>query len=63
MVYTPISCTYIWLGTEKYKSENDYSKYLTENGGDSNAFTSAENTNFYFDVKAASLEGAIDRSV
>ena len=34
----------LFLGTEKYPDENDYSAYLNTNGGSSNAFTSAEET-------------------
>ena len=40
----------LFLGTEDYPDENYYSKFLQENGGNSNAFTSTENTNYYFDV-------------
>jgi len=51
----------LFLGTQKYPDENSYSVYLNENGGSSNAFTSMENTNYYFDVKSDHLEGALDR--
>lgn len=51
----------LFLGTEKYPDENEYSNYLNTNGGSSNAFTSAENTNYYFDVTCGFLEGALDR--
>jgi insulysin len=34
---------------------------LNSHGGNSNAFTDLEDTNYYFDVTAASLEGALDR--
>jgi insulysin len=51
----------LFLGTEKYPNENEYSDYLNTNGGMSNAFTSAENTNYYFDVTYGFLEGALDR--
>ncbi|XP_065350054.1 insulin-degrading enzyme-like isoform X1 [Cloeon dipterum] len=50
----------LFLGTEKYPSENEYSKYLTEHGGSSNAFTSMENTTFYFDVGPEHLDNALD---
>ncbi|KAI8924023.1 Metalloenzyme, LuxS/M16 peptidase-like protein [Entophlyctis helioformis] len=53
-----------WLracGTEKYPVENAYSQFLSEHGGYSNAFTSAEDTNYYFEVAADHLEGAMDR--
>ncbi|XP_070209984.1 insulin-degrading enzyme-like [Littorina saxatilis] len=51
----------LFLGTKKYPEENAYSKYLTENGGSSNAFTSLEHTNYYFDVSPEGLGGALDR--
>ncbi|KAK7485900.1 hypothetical protein BaRGS_00022895, partial [Batillaria attramentaria] len=51
----------LFLGTEKYPEENAYTKFLNEHGGGSNAFTSLEHTNFYFDVAPESLSGALDR--
>lgn len=51
----------LFLGTEKYPKENEYSQYLSEHAGSSNAFTSGEHTNYYFDVSHEHLEGALDR--
>ena len=51
----------LFLGTEKYQEENEYNKFLSEHGGTSNAFTSSEHTNFYFDVAPEHLDGALDR--
>ena len=54
----------LFLGTEKYPDENSYSKFLNDNGGGSNAWTSMENTNYFFDVTHPFLlgaEGALDR--
>ncbi|KAI8612850.1 Metalloenzyme, LuxS/M16 peptidase-like protein [Chytriomyces sp. MP71] len=51
----------LFMGNEKYPLENDYSQFLSTHGGSSNAFTSADHTNYYFDVKADFLEGALDR--
>ncbi|KAK6178603.1 hypothetical protein SNE40_013354 [Patella caerulea] len=51
----------LFLGTEKYTEENEYNKFLNEHGGSSNAFTSVENTNFFFDIAADHLHGALDR--
>lgn len=51
----------MFLGTEKYPKENEYSEYLTKNGGRCNAYTAYENTNFMFCVNASCLEGALDR--
>ncbi|XP_006822313.1 insulin-degrading enzyme-like, partial [Saccoglossus kowalevskii] len=51
----------LFLGTEKYPSENEYTKFLNEHSGFSNAFTGAEHTNYYFDVSYEHLRGALDR--
>ncbi|GMS80835.1 hypothetical protein PENTCL1PPCAC_3010, partial [Pristionchus entomophagus] len=51
----------LFLGTEKYPEENEYSKYVTANAGASNAYTSSDVTNYHFDVKTDALEGALDR--
>lgn len=51
----------LFLGTKKYEQENEYNKFLNENGGSSNAYTSGEHTNFYFDVAPDNLAGALDR--
>ena len=39
-----------------------YLQFLSEHGGSSNAFTSAEHTNYFFDVSPEHLSGALDRS-
>ena len=51
----------LFLGTEKYPDPGEYSRFLTEHGGSSNATTSFANTSYFFDVDAAHLEGALDR--
>ena len=51
----------LFMGTEKYPSENDYEEYLSKNSGSSNAYTSGDKTVFYFDVSNDAFEGAIDR--
>ncbi|XP_078079642.1 insulin-degrading enzyme isoform X1 [Mustelus asterias] len=51
----------LFLGTEKYPKENEYSQFLNEHAGSSNAFTSGEHTNYYFDVSNEHLEGALNR--
>ncbi|KAH6383666.1 hypothetical protein HBI60_254920 [Parastagonospora nodorum] len=40
----------LFMGTEKYPDENEYKKYLTTQGGQSNAFTASTSTNFYFEL-------------
>ncbi|CAB3989452.1 insulin-degrading enzyme isoform X1 [Paramuricea clavata] len=49
-----------FLGTKKFPEENKFTQFLSENSGSSNAFTSNEHTNFYFDVKHDSLESALE---
>ncbi|ELU09335.1 hypothetical protein CAPTEDRAFT_155510 [Capitella teleta] len=51
----------LFLGTEKYPTENEYNKFLNEHGGSSNAYTSSEHTNYYFDVAPDHLSGALER--
>ncbi|KAI0093889.1 insulin-degrading enzyme [Irpex rosettiformis] len=51
----------LFLGTEQFPRENEYSEYLTKNGGACNAFTSTTNTNYYFRVSPSALQGALAR--
>ena len=51
----------LFLGTEKFPDENEYSKFLSQHGGSYNAFTSSDHTNYYFDVSPDNLDGALDR--
>ncbi|OUW62229.1 MAG: hypothetical protein CBD58_02135 [bacterium TMED198] len=51
----------LFLGTEKYPNVDDYSSYLAQNGGYSNAYTTSNHTNYHFEVYHNSFEGAIDR--
>jgi len=50
----------LFLGTEKFPEENQYSQFLAEHSGSSNAYTAYENTNYYFEILADHLEGIID---
>ncbi|XP_068625858.1 insulin-degrading enzyme [Battus philenor] len=50
----------LFLGTKKYPEENEYNKFLSENGGSSNASTSSDHTTYYFDVLPPHLEKALD---
>ncbi|KAK9470594.1 Metalloenzyme, LuxS/M16 peptidase-like protein [Dipodascopsis tothii] len=51
----------LFMGTRKYPRENEYSVYLAEHSGYSNAYTSGEHTNYYFEVGQEHLAGALDR--
>ncbi len=50
----------LFLGTERYPDEHEYSNYLQTHGGGDNAFTSTQETNYYFSVESAYLEHALD---
>ena len=50
----------LFMGTEKYPDENKFSTLLSEHGGNSNAFTTEEDTNYYFDVSKACFAEALD---
>lgn len=51
----------LFLGTEKYPDEDEYERYLKDNGGYSNAYTADEVTNYFFRVNAPYLKGGLDR--
>lgn len=51
----------LFLGTEKYPSAGEYQEFISQHGGSNNAYTAAENTNYYFDVEHGALEQALDR--
>lgn len=51
----------LFLGTEKYPDADAYQKFISEHGGRHNAFTSAEHTNYFFEVSSEALPGALDR--
>ncbi|KAL2952719.1 hypothetical protein AAZX31_19G126700 [Glycine max] len=51
----------LFYASEKYPVEDSYSKYITEHGGSTNAFTSSEHTNYFFDVNTDGFEEALDR--
>lgn len=51
----------LFMGTKEFPGENEYSEYLSKNSGNSNAYTSLEHTNYYFQVNSLYLKGALDR--
>ena len=51
----------LFLGTEKYPDESEYSNFIVQHGGGPNACTGHQYTNYFFDVKSESLSEAIDR--
>ncbi|KAJ7723946.1 Metalloenzyme, LuxS/M16 peptidase-like protein, partial [Mycena maculata] len=51
----------LFMGTEEFPRENEYSEFLAKNNGHSNAYTSTSNTNYHFNVATPALEGALTR--
>lgn len=51
----------LFLGTEKYPAADEYSQFIQTNGGSDNAYTSAENTLYFFDINADQYQEALDR--
>lgn len=51
----------LFYSSEKYPIEDEYSKFISEHGGHTNAFTAAEDTNYQFDVNWDALDPALDR--
>ncbi|KAH9483963.1 Putative zinc protease [Psilocybe cubensis] len=51
----------LFMGTEKFPQENEYSEFLSKNNGGSNAYTATSNTNYYFNVSTSALSGALER--
>ncbi len=51
----------LFLGTGKYPEPGEYKQFLSAHGGNHNAYTAHEHTNYFFDVDADYLEPALDR--
>lgn len=51
----------LFLGTDKYPDAAGYGRFIAEHGGSRNAYTSFENTNYFFDINSADLPAALDR--
>lgn len=51
----------LFLGTEKYPQAGEYQEFISQHGGSFNAYTAAENTNYFFDIDNDQLSAALDR--
>lgn len=51
----------LFLGSKKYPGENSYTKFICSHGGDDNASTDNENTEYFFDIQPNFFEEALDR--
>lgn len=50
----------LFMGSKKYPDENQYSAFLAQNGGSSNAYTAPEDTNYHFDILPDHFAEALD---
>jgi secreted Zn-dependent insulinase-like peptidase len=51
----------LFLGTDLYPSAGEYQSFIRSHGGNNNAYTTVNHTNYYFDIAASSLQPALDR--
>ena len=51
----------LFLGTEKYPLESDYDRFIHENDGKANAYTSSDYTLYLFSISPKAFEEALDR--
>lgn len=50
----------LFMGTEKYPDENEYSEFIQNNSGYNNAWTSLTNTNYHFEIANDEFKEALD---
>ncbi|XP_047116668.1 nardilysin-like isoform X1 [Schistocerca piceifrons] len=53
----------VFMGSEKYPTENSFDEFIKIRGGSTNATTETETTTFYFDCHERHLSAVIDRFV
>jgi secreted Zn-dependent insulinase-like peptidase len=51
----------LFLGSQKYPTENELDAYLNKHGGHSNAYTDLDHTCYFMDCSSNALQGALDR--
>jgi insulysin len=51
----------LFLGTKKYPQPGEYQEFIAQHSGSFNAFTAAENTNYFFEIANDHLDIALDR--
>ena len=51
----------LFLGSKKFPKVDEFGDFVAGHGGSHNAFTSLKHTNYFFDVDANHLAGALDR--
>jgi|SaaInlStandDraft_4_1057021.scaffolds.fasta_scaffold03982_5 insulysin len=50
----------LFNGTKKYPDENEYSSFISKNGGYTNAYTANDHTCYYFTVQPTALSKGLD---
>lgn len=51
----------LFLGTKKYPDEGEYGQYINAYQGSNNAYTTFDNTNYFFVINHDGFEGGLDR--
>lgn len=51
----------LFMGSKKFPSPNEYMEFIQQNGGETNAFTAAEQTTYLFSINSSKFEPALDR--
>jgi insulysin len=51
----------LFLGTEPFPEADAYQSYIRRHGGNFNAFTAPQDTNYFFDIEPEAFPGALDR--
>ncbi len=51
----------LFLGTDQYPDPDDYINYISDHGGNHNAFTAFDHTNYFFDIDPKHLHEGLKR--
>ncbi|MFT7218497.1 MAG: insulysin [Candidatus Azotimanducaceae bacterium] len=51
----------LFIGTEKYPEPDGYFSFVQSHGGSSNAYTSTDHTNYFFDIQPVAFREGLDR--
>ncbi|HSG89421.1 MAG TPA: insulinase family protein [Pseudomonadales bacterium] len=51
----------LFLGTTKYPAPDEYGEFISRHGGERNAYTSLDHTNYFFSISADQLYGGLER--
>ncbi len=51
----------LFIGTQKYPEPDGYFKFIQAHGGNANAYTTSEHTNYFFDIQPEYFHEGLDR--